>query len=86
VRGRSRVARALLNGFRVAARGSLRHVEINGGPGALFLDAQGRVLGVVALDIAGGEITGINGIVNPDKLGHLGPVGDIRSLLRRSVK
>jgi hypothetical protein len=37
---------------------------------------------VVALDIAGGQITGISGIVNPDKLAHLGPVADGTSLLR----
>jgi RNA polymerase sigma-70 factor (TIGR02957 family) len=83
--GRSRVARAVINWVRLAARlpgVSLRPVEINGGPGALFLDAQQRLIGVCALDIAGGEITGISGIVNPDKLTHLGPVGDLRSLLR----
>ena len=61
---------------------SLRPVEVNGGPGALFLDAQQRLIGVWALDIADGQITGINAIVNPDKLTHLGPVGDLRSLLR----
>ena len=31
----------------------------------------------MALDIAGGQITSINSIVNPDKLRHLGPVGDL---------
>ena len=34
------------------------------------------MLGVCALDIAGGQITSIRGIVNPDKLAHLGPVGE----------
>jgi RNA polymerase sigma-70 factor (ECF subfamily) len=61
---------------------SLRRVEINGDPGALFLDAQERVIGVSALDMAGDQITSISGIVNPDKLRHLGPVGDFGSLLR----
>jgi RNA polymerase sigma-70 factor (ECF subfamily) len=37
---------------------------------------------VVALEIADGQITGINSIVNPDKLTHLGPVADFTSLLR----
>ena len=32
------------------------------------------LIGVVALDFAGGRITGIDGVVNPDKLTHLGPV------------
>ena len=38
---------------------------------------------VVALDIAGGQITSISAIVNPDKLRHLGPVADLRALLRK---
>jgi hypothetical protein len=37
---------------------------------------------VMALDIDGGQITSISSIVNPDKLAHLGPVGDFRSLLK----
>jgi RNA polymerase sigma-70 factor (TIGR02957 family) len=85
LRGRSRVARALINWGRLADRAprvSLRPVQINGGPGALYLDGQQQLIGVVALDITGGQIQGINAIVNPDKLAHLGPVGDLRSLLR----
>jgi RNA polymerase sigma-70 factor (TIGR02957 family) len=85
LRGRNRVARTLINYVRLTARApgvSLRLVEINGSPGALYLDAQQRLIGVVALDIAAGQIQSINAIVNPDKLTHLGPVGDLRSLLR----
>ena len=84
LRGRNRVARTLINWVRVARVPgvSLRPVEVNGGPGALFLDPQQRLIAVGALDIAGGQITGINVIVNPDKLAHLGPLGDLTSLLR----
>ncbi len=85
LRGRNRVARAVINWVRRAARApgvSVQPVEINGGPGALYLDGQQRLIGVVALDIAAGQITSISGIVNPDKLAHLGPVGDLASLLR----
>jgi RNA polymerase sigma-70 factor (TIGR02957 family) len=86
LRGRNRVARTLINYWGdLAARlpgVSLRPVEVNGGPGALYLDAQQRLIAVVALDIANGQITSIGAIVNPDKLAHLGPVGDLRSLLR----
>jgi RNA polymerase sigma-70 factor (ECF subfamily) len=60
----------------------MRPVEVNGGPGALLLDAKDRLLGVVALEIAGGQVTSVNSIVNPDKLMHLGPVGDFGSYLR----
>src|ERR687894_527007 len=61
---------------------SLRSVEVNGGPGALFLDEQQRLIGVWALDVGGGQIKSISAIVNPDKLTHLGPVADFESLLR----
>jgi RNA polymerase sigma-70 factor (TIGR02957 family) len=86
LRGRSRVARTLINWARLPARaaGSLRPVEVNGGPGALYLDAQQRLIAVVALEIAGDQITSINAIANPDKLAHLGPVGDFTALLRSS--
>jgi RNA polymerase sigma-70 factor (ECF subfamily) len=60
---------------------SLRAVEVNGAPGALYLDAQQRLFGVMALDIAGGQITGISSLVNPDKLTHLGAVADFGELL-----
>jgi RNA polymerase sigma-70 factor (TIGR02957 family) len=85
LRGRSRVARTIVGWFRLSARLpglSMRAVEINGGPGALFLDADQQVVSVLALDIAGGQIRGIRGIVNPDKLRHLGPVGDAAALLK----
>jgi RNA polymerase sigma-70 factor (TIGR02957 family) len=85
LRGRNRVARTLINWFRQVARlpgVSLRPVEVNGGPGALFLDGEQRLISVLALDITGGQITSIGGIVNPDKLSHLGPVADVRSLVR----
>ena len=78
--GRGQVARRVL-AFMQVVRGidgfSTRPVEVNGRPGALGLDAQQRVLFVLSLDIAGGQIQGIRGIVNPDKLRHLGPVSDL---------
>jgi RNA polymerase sigma-70 factor (ECF subfamily) len=85
LRGRNRVARALINWARLGARipgASIRPVEVNGAPGALLLDGEDRLVGVWALEIAGGEIVELNSIVNPDKLGHLGPVADTLELLR----
>jgi hypothetical protein len=55
-------------------------VAVNGGPGALYLDAQQRLIAVVALEVAGGQVTSISAILNPDKLTRLGPVGDFGSL------
>ena len=86
LRGRSRVARTLAQGMiRLAARlpgESWRPVEVNGGPGALFVDGQQELIGVMALDITDGQITSINAILNPDKLAHLGPVADLRAVLQ----
>jgi RNA polymerase sigma-70 factor (TIGR02957 family) len=83
LRGRSRVALTLIDWARLGARhpgASVRPVDVNGGPGAFFFDAQQRLIAVIALEIAGGQITSIHAIVNPDKLTHLGPVGDFGSL------
>ncbi|MFJ7017911.1 RNA polymerase sigma-70 factor [Streptomyces sp. NPDC101117] len=50
--------------------------EINGQPGALFRDRDGRVLHILVLDVLDGEIRTVRSVINPDKLGHLGPVAD----------
>jgi RNA polymerase sigma-70 factor (TIGR02957 family) len=88
VHGRARVARTLIAGLRAGARFggfTKRREEVNGQPGALFLDRHGRLIGVMLLDVAEGQIQGVSAIVNPDKLQHLGPVGDLGSL-RRSAR
>ena len=85
--GRAKVARSLIAGLRAGLRlggFTLRRDEINGQPGALFLDAEGRLGGVMILDVAEGQIQAVNAIVNPDKLRHLGPVADLRALRRRT--
>ncbi|MEU0523297.1 RNA polymerase sigma-70 factor [Streptomyces niveus] len=51
--------------------------EVNGQPGAVFRDREGRVLLVLALDVLDGRVQAIRSVTNPDKLGHLGPVGDV---------
>jgi RNA polymerase sigma-70 factor (TIGR02957 family) len=83
--GANRVARTLLNWGRAGARSgsSFRRVDVNGQPGALMLNADGAVLGAMVLDIADDGIAGVNSVVNPDKLRHLGPVGDMTAVLRR---
>ena len=37
----------------------------------------------MTLDVAEGQVQAVHSIVNPDKLRHLGPVADLRALLRR---
>ncbi len=85
LRGRTSVARAIIAWVGLAARrtgATLHPVEVNGCPGALHLDARDQLIGVVALDFDRGQISTIDGVVNPDKLAHIGPVADLRSLLR----
>src|SRR3954462_4306393 len=83
--GRARVARLLISGLRSLARFggfTTRREEINGQPGALFFDRDGRLISVAILDIAEGQIQAVSAIVNPDKLRHLGPVGNLRAAAR----
>jgi RNA polymerase sigma-70 factor (ECF subfamily) len=83
--GSKRVARTLGAWMRAGARipgVELREVEVNGQPGALMLTGDGSLIGVWALDIADGQIQGIRSVVNPEKLGHVGPVADVWALLQ----
>jgi DNA-directed RNA polymerase specialized sigma24 family protein len=85
VNGRERVARLLLTSMAVVAPfGGIRvkAATVNGMPGALVLDSQGLLFGVLALDIADGEIQAIHSIVNPDKLRHLAEVSDLGAQIR----
>ncbi len=87
--GRTRVAGALVNWIKWGSRvpgASLRPVEVNGAPGALLLDGEERLVAVWALEVSGGEITGVSSIINPEKLGHLGPVADVRALLEVATR
>ena len=56
--------------------------EVNGQPGAIFRDRDGKVLYTLALDVLDGRIQAIRSVINPDKLGHVGPVADARAVAR----
>ena len=85
LRGRARVARTIAawgrQGHKLAGV-TQRRVEINGQPGALLFDAEGKVLGALALEIFDGRVQSVRSVVNPDKLRHLGEVADMRALLK----
>jgi RNA polymerase sigma-70 factor (ECF subfamily) len=49
---------------------------VNGQPGAIFRDRDGQVLNTLTFDTLDGQIQTIRAVINPDKLGHLGPVAD----------
>jgi RNA polymerase sigma-70 factor (ECF subfamily) len=80
--GRQRVMRLLVG---ILRRGqllgaSLRLAWVNGQPGAVLYDADGLVVSVIELDVTDGVVQSIHSVVNPDKLGHLGPVSDAARL------
>ncbi|MGW8763270.1 RNA polymerase sigma-70 factor [Streptomyces sp. NPDC055815] len=58
--------------------------EVNGQPGAVYRDRDGRILQVFVLDVLDGRIQAIRSILNPDKLGHLGPVADAWAITREA--
>ena len=84
IHGRARAARTLTAGLRTLGRLDLilRRERVNGQPGALVIDREGRLIAVISLDVADGQIQGVSAINNPDKLRHLGPLADLEALRR----
>ncbi|MGW6496933.1 RNA polymerase sigma-70 factor [Nonomuraea angiospora] len=76
--GAQNVARLLASAFpRMALVGVTGEPhEVNGQPGAIFRDRDGKVLHTLTLDVLDGRIQTIRAVINPDKLGHLGSVAD----------
>ena len=56
--------------------------QVNGQPVAVFLDPDGSIVNVWSLDIADWLVQTVRSAIDPDKLRHLGPVADVRALLR----
>ncbi|WP_427165424.1 RNA polymerase sigma-70 factor [Streptomyces sp. C1-1] len=84
VMGADNVARLLASVLPRMARidVSFEPHELNGQPGAVFRDRDGRVLHTLALDVLDGRIQAIRLVINPDKLAHLGPVADAWEISR----
>jgi RNA polymerase sigma-70 factor (ECF subfamily) len=82
--GADNVARVLSSIFPVLTRIDARVEprEVNGQPGASIRDRAGKVVSTLMLDVLGGQIQTIRSVVNPDKLGHVGPVGDAWAVAR----
>ncbi|MFF4625613.1 RNA polymerase sigma-70 factor [Nonomuraea jabiensis] len=76
--GAQNVARLLASVFpRMALVGVTGEAhEVNGQPGAIFRDRDGKVLHTLTLDVLDGQVQTIRAVINPDKLGHLGSVAD----------
>ncbi|MFG1614116.1 RNA polymerase sigma-70 factor [Nonomuraea wenchangensis] len=58
--------------------------EVNGQPGAIFRDREGKIVNTLTLDILDGQIQTIRAVINPDKLRHLGPVADAWAIIRET--
>jgi len=84
--GAAKVARVLASFFPWLVRidVTLEPREVNGQPGAIFRDRDGKVLSTLALDVLDGQIQAIRSVSNPDKLGHVGPVADAWAVAREA--
>jgi RNA polymerase sigma-70 factor, ECF subfamily len=82
--GVDNVARLLAAYFPLLARvgSTVEPHELNGAPGAILRDRDGNIGGTMALEVLGGRIQTIRAVLNPDKLGHLGPVADAWAVTR----
>ena len=82
--GAGKVARVLASIFPwlVSIDVTVEPHEVNGQPGAIFRDRDGKILYTLALDVLDGRIQTIRSVSNPDKLRHLGPVADAWAIAR----
>src|SRR5690606_11454823 len=84
VTGAKNVTRLVLATFAALVRAevSLEPLEVNGQPGALLRDREGRVVSTLSLEVLDGHIQTIRTVSSPDKLRHLGPVADAWAVAR----
>jgi RNA polymerase sigma-70 factor (ECF subfamily) len=57
---------------------------VNGQPGAVVRDRDGKVLSTLSLEVLDGRITAIRGVTNPEKLEHVGPLADAFAVHREA--
>jgi RNA polymerase sigma-70 factor (ECF subfamily) len=79
----ARVLAAIIPPF-VRIGGVVEPLELNGQPGAIFRDRDNKVLNTWTLDVLDGRIQTIRSVINPDKLGHMGPVADAWEVIREA--
>jgi RNA polymerase sigma-70 factor, ECF subfamily len=79
----ARVLAAIIPPF-LRIGGMVEPHEVNGQPGAVFRDRDGKVVNTWTFDILDGRIQTIRSVINPDKLRHLGPVADAWTVIREA--
>ena len=84
--GAANVARVLASTFPPLVRIGVvvEPHQVNGQPGAIFRARDSKVVNTLALDILDGQIQTIRIVINPDKLGHVGPVADAWAVIREA--
>lgn len=55
----------------------------NGQPALELRSDDDKILGVLTVDVTEDAVVGVRNQINPDKLGHLGEVGDLAGLMSR---
>jgi RNA polymerase sigma-70 factor, ECF subfamily len=77
--GRERVAAFILMVFAQVARLGVifEPALVNGGPGFITHDNQGKIVSVLSLEVLDGVVQTVRSVTNPDKLDHLGPTSDV---------
>jgi RNA polymerase sigma-70 factor (ECF subfamily) len=55
--------------------------QVNGQPGIIFRGPHGGIFSVMSIEVVDGRVATIRSVVNPDKLGHLGPVESLREVM-----
>jgi RNA polymerase sigma-70 factor, ECF subfamily len=79
LQGAAEIARALVAFGRLGERWgtTFEPAVVNGQPGFRTVAPDGKLVNVVAIEIEGGVVRRIYSMLNPDKLGHLGPLSDL---------
>jgi RNA polymerase sigma-70 factor (ECF subfamily) len=87
IEGADSVARLFARmGAQMQALGATLELHrINGQPGVIFRGPRGGVFSVMSVEVVGGRVATIRSVVNPDKLGHLGPIESLRDLMEASA-
>lgn len=83
VSGRDTVARLLAVFMRRGAPIHFERALVGGEPGLLIMADDvigGGLIGTWSFEVVDGQVAGIRGVINPEKLRHLGPQADLERL------
>jgi RNA polymerase sigma-70 factor (ECF subfamily) len=72
IAGRDTIVKVIANGYRTTPGLTVAAATVNGGPGMLVRDGEGRLVSVAAFAIADGVIKEIDLLAQPEKLAALG--------------